>query len=359
MDIGGIHFTLSVSGRRTRSGDYVNPFSGNNAMFVVPSSAARSTAVVARVRPQSRLSSQIVPSPSSSSVSSVSSSYSWSTVVPEASSSTSKTIRIRLSAGAGPSITLSDKGSVNGTSYAAGTTFDLFPRGTECELRSRGERMMSASIVRLSSSVSGILTISGIMGKTRSYRGTVECRVINGTLTLINELPIEDYMTGLAEEPDSEPYEKQRAFAIAARTYAAYYTDPANRKFAGMPYDGSDDPAAFQVYAGVDFTAANPSWLRAATSTQGEVLMIGGKLIRPPYFSSNDGRTRSPSEAGWKNFPFAEVFSSKPDPWCAGMTLRGHGVGMSGCGAKAQALEGKSAEQILQYYYPGTLLGRL
>lgn len=358
MDIGGIHFTLSVAGRRTRSGEYVNPFSGNSAMFVVPSSAARRTVVVARIRPQSRLSSRPISS-SSSSVSSASSSYSWSNVVPVTSSSTEKNIRIRLSAGAAPSITLSDKGSVNGTTYAAGTTFDLFPRGAECELRSRGERMMSASIVRLSSSVSGILMITGVSGKTRSYRGTIECRVINGTLALINELPIEDYMAGLAEEPDSEPYEKQRAFAIAARTYAAYYTDPANRKFPGMPYDGSDDPGIFQVYAGVDFTAANPNWLRAVTSTQGEVLMIGGKLIKPPYFSSNDGRTRSPSEAGWKNFPFAEVFASKPDPWCTGMTLRGHGVGMSGCGAKAQALEGKSGEQILQYYYPGTLLGRL
>lgn len=357
MDIGGIHFTLSVSGRRTRSGEYTNPFSGNNAMIVVPTSAPRSTAVVARVRPQSRVSS--TPVPSSSMSSSASSSYSWSTVVPTASSNVSKTIRIRLSANAGPSLALSDKGIVNGASYPAGTTFDFFPRGTECELRSRGERVMSAPIVRLASSVSGIVTVSGIAGKTRSYRGTIECRVINGTLALINELPIEDYMAGLAEEPDSEPYEKQRAFAIAARTYAAWYTDPANRKFPGMPYDGSDDPAIFQVYTGVGFTAENPNWLRAATSTQGEVLMVGGKLIKPPYFSSDDGRTRSPAEAGWKNFPFAEVFASKPDPWCAGMTLRGHGVGMSGCGAKAQALEGKSGEQILQYYYPGTLLGRL
>lgn len=358
MDIGGIHFTLSVSGRRTRSGDFVNPFSGNNSMIVVPSSSSRRSAVVARVRPQSRMSSRPVSSRSSSSSSSVSSSYSWSTVVPVATSNSAKTIRIRLSAGPATSVVFSDKGLINGSTVNAGTTFDLFPRGSECEVRSRGDKVMSDSVLRLSSSVSGILTVSGIAGKTRSYRGILECRVVNGTLTLINELPIEDYMAGLAEEPDSEPYEKQRAFAIAARTYAAYYTDPANRKFPGMPYDGSDDPAVFQVYAGVGFTAANPNWLRAATSTQGEVLMIGGKLIRPPYFSSSDGRTRSPSEAGWKNFPFAEIFASKPDPWCVGMTLRGHGVGMSGCGAKAQALEGKSAEQILQYYYPGTLLGR-
>ena len=32
----------------------------------------------------------------------------------------------------------------------------------------------------------------------------------------------------------------------------------------------------------------------------------------------------------------------------------GHGVGMSQIGARGQALEGKSAAEILTYYYPGT-----
>ena len=38
------------------------------------------------------------------------------------------------------------------------------------------------------------------------------------------------------------------------------------------------------------------------------------------------------------------------------MENRGHGVGMSGCGAEGQANEGKSGEEILRYYYPGTVL---
>jgi len=37
------------------------------------------------------------------------------------------------------------------------------------------------------------------------YRGILECRIVDGTLTLINELPLEEYMAGLAEEPDTEP----------------------------------------------------------------------------------------------------------------------------------------------------------
>lgn len=212
--------------------------------------------------------------------------------------------------------------------------------------------------IRLTKREMGMMDCSMVDLSTLSeqYRGTLDCMEMDGRAAIINTLPLEDYLKGLAEEPDTEPYEKQRAFAIAARTYAAWYMDPAHRKFPGMPYDGSDDPAAFQAYGGRAFEAANPRWLDAVHSTAHLTLHIDGSVIKPPYFSSDDGRTRTPEEAGWKNFPHAEVFSSKADPWCEGMPLRGHGVGMSGCGAEGQAKEGKTAEDILQYYYPGTQL---
>lgn len=191
------------------------------------------------------------------------------------------------------------------------------------------------------------------------YRGTVSCTVIDGAAALINTVSLEDYLYGLAEEPDTEPYEKQRAFAIAARTYAAYYMHPDHRKFPNMPYDGSDSPATFQAYGGIAFEQRNALWVKAVKSTTGKVLMKDDQIIRAPYFSTDDGRTRTPEEAGWNNFPFAEIFTSKEDPWCAGMKLWGHGVGMSGCGAEGQAHEGKAAEEILEYYYPGTAIERL
>ena len=202
----------------------------------------------------------------------------------------------------------------------------------------------------------GFFALIGSPDGVRRYRGTLECRVIDGTLTLINELPIEGYLQGLAEEPDAEPFEKQRAIAIAARSYAAHYLDPRNRKFLGMPYDGDDTAANFQKYGGYPFEEKNPEWVRAVRETAGSVLVKEGVIVKAPYFTSSDGRTRSPEEAGWTNFPFAEIFQSKEDPWCGGLTRQGHGVGMSGCGARAQALEGKKAEEILQYYYPGTTI---
>ncbi len=237
---------------------------------------------------------------------------------------------------------------------AGGTAIQLLAKGNTCEALVRGERLSADLVLRFQSTVSNVLSVDSVRGTTRSYRGTLECRIVDGAVALINELPLEEYLAGLSEEPDSEPYEKQRAFAVAARTYAAYYTQEGHRKFVGKPYDGTDDPATFQAYAGVEYASNNPRWMQAVTSTAGQALSVAGQLIRPPYFSSDDGRTKSPIEAGWSSFPNADIFTSKADPWCTGKPISGHGVGMSGCGAKGQALEGRSAEQILQYYYPGT-----
>lgn len=214
-----------------------------------------------------------------------------------------------------------------------------------------------ASIVRIDPG-DGVIAIASWERPTNRFRGVIECRVIDGKLTLVNELPMETYLHGLAEEDDSQPYEKQRAFAVAARTYATFYLDPAHRKFPGMPYDGSDSPAEFQSYGGAAFEEQNAQWVRAVDSTAGLVLTKEGQVIKTPYFSSDDGRTRSPEERGWSEavLPFPEVFASKPDRWCEGKPLAGHGVGMSGCGALGQAREGKTGEQILEYYYPGTTL---
>ncbi|MFA6039707.1 MAG: N-acetylmuramoyl-L-alanine amidase [Candidatus Peribacteraceae bacterium] len=244
-------------------------------------------------------------------------------------------------------------GLVNGASVNGGV-ITLTKNGESCTASRYGSAITSG-VVRLDLQ-GGIHTVTSMAKAQNRYRGVLECRVVDGTLTLINELPLEDYMAGLSEEPDTEPYEKQKAFAVAARTYAAYYMDAAHRKFPGKPFDGSDSPAEFQVYGGVVFEQANPRWVQAVHETKGDVLMKNGQVLRAPYFSSDDGRTRSPAEAGWASFPFPEVFAGKPDPWCSGMENRGHGVGMSGCGARGQAYEGKKYLEILEYYYPSTTI---
>lgn len=345
MEVGGIRFEITVSGRRARTGAFINPFSGNPAMVV--QSSARSQSSMNQLQRSAARRTQSASSAMSSSVRAAASS---------SAATENGLVRIRLSTVPVPTVTFQDAGTVGNVRVAPGTAVELQPVNGGCEARVRGERLTASDVLRLRSSVSDTLLVNAVRGKVRTFRGTIECRMIDSVVALINELPLEQYLEGLSEEPDSEPYEKQRAFAVAARTYAAYYASPVHRKFPGKPYDGSDDPAFFQSYSGVEFAGNNPNWVRAVRSTASQVLSVGGEIIRPPYFTSDAGRTRSPEEAGWKNFPFAEVFRSKDDPWCIGKTALGHGVGMSGCGAKGQALGGRSAEQILQYYYPGTRL---
>lgn len=294
LKIGTLQYSLEANGRRARTPQVVHTNGGMRPLLENPAPTARPT---------------VVPSPSPSSISSSAT-----------TSASSPTIRVML-------------------------TPDVPIAGMTCA---------SVDIQR----TNGLSRITGYFQSARQYRGMIECQMIDERVTLINSLSLEEYLMGLAEEPDTEPYEKQRAFAIAARTYALHYMDSMNRKFPGKPYDASDSPATFQAYRGYDFEKQNPRWLQAVENTNGRVLTYAGKVIRPPYYSSNDGKTRTPAEAGWGNFPFGHIFTSKPDPWCEGMTLRGHGVGMSGCGAEGQANEGKTGEQILSYYYPGTTVER-
>lgn len=332
LTIGGWTYQIEVSGRRNRAVPTASQFQR------AEQSSSRSSVV--RVSSASSKRSTVAPTYSSSSAGTV--------------QGPSQNIRIKLTQ-TGQLGILMNNGTINGSKTST-SRFTLSQNGNNC-VTTAGSTTIDNAIIRFAVN-NGLVTITDDRG-SRNLRGTVECRVVDGTMILINELPLEQYMWGLAEEPDTEPFEKQRAFAIAARTYAAYYMNPSSRKFPGKPYDGSDSPADFQYYKGVDFETSYSEWVRAVKDTEGQVLTKNGQLIRPPYFSSDDGRTRSPSEVGWKTFPFAEVFTSKEDPWCAGMQLRGHGVGMSGCGAEGQANEGKSGEDILSYYYTGTSISRM
>ena len=220
-----------------------------------------------------------------------------------------------------------------------------------CKLNSADGSILS-EVIRITATQNSAITFTNNNQKANRFRGTLECRMIDGAIVWINELPLETYLDGLVEEPDSEPYEKQRAFAIAARSYALYYMISGQRKFPGMPYDGSDSPKEFQAYGGAAYEEQNPRWVEAVRSTTNQVLSWQRQVIKAPYFSSDTGRTKSAVDVwGWETTPYLDA---KDDPWCEGMMSSGHGVGMSGCGSEGQANEGKSAEEILQYYYPGT-----
>lgn len=182
------------------------------------------------------------------------------------------------------------------------------------------------------------------------FRGVVEVQKVSGKLKVINELPLEDYLKGIAEVSNGDPKEKIKTIIILARSYAKYYRDT-GMKFPGKPYHLDDNPDHTQKYVGYGLELRSPNITAAVLETKGKIVTFQGKPVITPYFNQSDGRTRSAQEVwGWTNAPYLK---SVPDAFCGTTQLKGHGVGLSGCGATELAKSGKTAEEIIKYYYEG------
>lgn len=192
------------------------------------------------------------------------------------------------------------------------------------------------------------------------FRGILEIRRQGDVLVVINELPLETYLYGIAEPAPNDPEEKKKLMAVLARSYALYYTDPAHRKFPAKAWDGSDSPAEFQQYLGYNYEL-HGSFREFVELTEGLVVIYADAVVKTPYFTSSDGVTRTAAEAGWRESDFLFV-KKVEDPWsCGGNSAaagvrcvgkaRGHGVGVSGKGAAGLAREGRSYEEILDYFF--------
>jgi hypothetical protein len=173
-------------------------------------------------------------------------------------------------------------------------------------------------------------------------------------LWVINQLPIESYLRGIAEAGNDNPDEFLKTMSIAERTYAMYHVQR-QTKHADEHY--TVDAANDQVYRGYGFEIRAPHVAQMVEATAGQIVTYNGELAITPYYSHSDGRTRSWEEV-WSGGPYPWLVSV-PDPDCQGMELLGHGVGMSALGALSRARAGATAAQILAYYYTGTSTAKL
>ena len=136
---------------------------------------------------------------------------------------------------------------------------------------------------------------------------------------------------------------------MAARTYARYYST-ISEKFSGKPYHLEDSPETSQKYLGYGLEKRSPNVVKAVADTKGEVVTYKSKLVKTPYFNQSDGKaTKSAKDVwGWTDTPY---LVSVKDSYCAADKFLGHGVGLSGCGAKGMAEQGFKYQDILRYYY--------
>ncbi len=179
-----------------------------------------------------------------------------------------------------------------------------------------------------------------VSAKGKWYRGNIIIQNKNGKLTVINNVPLEEYIRGVvpAEMPTSWAYEAHKAQAIAARSYALANLG----KRARYGYDLKDTPED-QAYNGA--SAETQSTNSAVEETKGIVLTYNTKVISAYYSASAGGQTNVNS---WgSSVPYLRSVPSFDD----NVKKNGHGVGMSQHGANNLAKQGYNAYQILQYFY--------
>lgn len=186
--------------------------------------------------------------------------------------------------------------------------------------------------------------------KKRWYRGDIVIYNIQGTLTVINSLPLEEYLMGVvpSEMPSKWNVEAHKAQAIAARSYALANLN----KRGSRGYDLKDTPHD-QAYGGA--SSETPQTTRAVLSTRGEVLTYDNKIIPAYYHASSGGKTNSAGEVWNHDLPYIQSV----DGYDWGVKKKGHGVGMSQYGANNLANKGFSARQILSYFYKDVHFSRL
>jgi len=189
------------------------------------------------------------------------------------------------------------------------------------------------------------------------FRDSLEVRFAPQTekFWVINELPMEKYLRGLAETSNNSSHEYQKALIITARTYAMYHWfHPTKHTKNNFLLTAS---AGDQVYRGYGAEVRLSQIAKAQEETSGMMITYNNEVVITPYFSQSDGRTRAWEEVWAGNSK--PYLISKIDPYCQGLPLLGHGVGMSAKGALLMAENGINFQEILKYYYTGIKIKKM
>lgn len=119
------------------------------------------------------------------------------------------------------------------------------------------------------------------------YRGMIEIAKYDDKLTVVNELPMEEYLYAVipSEMPSNYGTEALKVQAVCARTYA--YKQLMRNEFS--QYGAHiDDSVASQVYNNI---AEDKNSIKAVKDTYGEVMLSENDVIEAYYFSTSWGCT--------------------------------------------------------------------
>lgn len=127
---------------------------------------------------------------------------------------------------------------------------------------------------------------------------------------VINTLPLEQYLAGIAEASDREPLEKTKVLALLSKAYALYYiagSGPHPSIPKGAAYQAIDDPRFFQKYNGVTWERTSKNRPIAMEQTKNQYVIYNNILPILPYFHCSPGFTWSGREKrGWTDTPYLQ-----------------------------------------------------
>lgn len=103
-------------------------------------------------------------------------------------------------------------------------------------------------------------------------------------------MPLEQYLLGIYEVPESWPIEALKAQVIAARSYALSYTNNGANEICTTQ--------ACQVYKGGN---KGGNWERAVKETEGEVITQNGQVVTAWFASTAGGYIHSSGDVGWSS----------------------------------------------------------
>ncbi len=118
---------------------------------------------------------------------------------------------------------------------------------------------------------------------------------INISVQGFGSMPLENYLLGIYEMPESWPLEALKAQAIAARSYALSYTQNGSKEICTTQ--------SCQVYKGGN---KGGNWEQAVKLTEGKTLISGGSPVSAWYSSTDGGYTFSASDVGWSGRSFTK-----------------------------------------------------
>lgn len=187
-----------------------------------------------------------------------------------------------------------------------------------------------------------------LCAKRAWYRGDFVINNMGNGATLINDVPLEEYLKGVvpAEMPSKWGEEALKAQAIAARSYAVATKNAGKHASKGFDLVAT---TADQAYGGA--SAEKERTTKAVDETRGIVLVQSNKVIPTYYHASSGGKTKV-----WNS---GSSFLQSVPSFDGDRKKNGHGVGMSQHGAKYLAEQGYNAYQILNYFYKNFKFAKL